>query len=146
MIIAMDNAPANDKIEELLWTIDAVPEGHRTWDSDIIGYHITTVDNINNIKQNGIKANASQQKYARPECTYIFLDNELSDKNIPVLLGNVDQFAIVSIKIPKEDITKLRFDGLYNISFNFAYGAAMYFDDIPTDYITGIKIYDNKED
>ena len=134
---------ANANLSSLLQMIDLVPSEHRNWDSEIIGYHISDVDNLKNIKENGLVAYSSNQSYDRPECVYLFLDNEIPIKNIPVLLGDVEQYLLIQVKFPKEDIKKLKFDGLYNVSFDFGYGAAMYFDNLPADYITDIQILDN---
>jgi len=134
----------NNDLRDLLQLIDTVPPKHRQWDNDIIGYHITTIDNVNNIKQNGLIMHSSKQSYNRPDCVYLFLDNEIEPENIPNLLGEVNQYAIISVKIPKKEIGKFKFDGLYNISFDFGYGASMYFDNIPTNYITDIQIF-NKD-
>ena len=72
----------NENLSELMWVIDSVPEDHRKhyWDCDIVGYHITAVENVDNIKANGLIAHASQQKHLRPECTYMFLSNEISEE------------------------------------------------------------------
>lgn len=134
---------ANTNLSSLLQMIDCLPVEQRVWDNDIIGYHITNIDNLESIKENGIVAHSSRQSYDRPECTYLFLDHDIDPKNIPNLLGDVEQYLLIQVKLPKEDIIKLKFDGLYNVSFNFGYGAAMYFDNIPIDYITNIQILEN---
>ncbi len=131
----------NESLSDLLWTIDSVPVKYRSWDNDIIGYHITKIDNIDAIIKNGLIAYSSKQSYDRPEAVYLFLDNEIDYNNIPVLLGDVEQYAILTVKIPKYEVTKLKFDGLYNVSFDFGYSAVMYFDNIPNNYITDIQIY-----
>lgn len=131
----------NNNLPDLLEMIDIVPSNYRQWDNDIFGYHITIIDNVGDIKQNGLIAHSSKQSYNRPDCVYLFLDNEIDGDNISNLLGEITQYAIISVKIPKNEIGKLKFDGLYNISFDFGYGAAMYFDYIPINYITDIQIF-----
>ena len=137
----------NENLSELLWVIDSMPEDHRKyyWDCDIVGYHITAVENVDNIKANGLIAHASQQKHLRPECTYMFLSNEIPEENVSILVGDVQQYAVVELRLPKSEVVKMRFDGLYNVSFDCGYSASMYFDDVSPEYITDIKIYDYKQ-
>ena len=133
-------ADINGNTAALLEMIDIVPPKYRQWDNDIIGYHLTTTDNADNIRRDGLMAHGSHQSYVRPECVYVFLTQDIDARNVPVLLGDVVQYAIITVKIPKTEIGKLKFDGLYNVSFDFGYGAAMYFDNIPAAWIENIKI------
>jgi hypothetical protein len=135
---------ANLRLPELLELTDTVPAEYRNWASDVYGYHITSLDSIDSIKQNGIYANSSRQSYDRPECVYLFLDHEIDSDNIKILLGDVDSFAIVTVKLPAAEVKKMRFDGLYNISFDCGYGAIQYFDNVPAEYIIGIDIMNRK--
>jgi hypothetical protein len=130
----------NHNLPQLLELTDTMPAEYRNWDSDIYGYHITSTDNIDSIKQNGIYSNSSRQSYDRPECVYLFLDHEIDSDNVKILLGNVDNFAIVTVKFPASEVKKMRFDGLYNISFDCGYSAIQYFDNVPAEYIVNIDI------
>ena len=129
----------NKSIENLLCMIDCVPQGKRTWNNDIICYHITDITNLESIKKDGLLMHSSVQSYNRPSCVYLFLDDVHCD-NVPILLGNVDNFLLLTIKIPSVEIDNFKFDGLYNISFEHGYGAVMFFDNIPNEWIMSIDI------
>ena len=131
----------NKNLPDLLEVIDTVPAEHRQWDEDIICYHLTSVDNVDGIRNHGFIPNSSKQSYDRPECVYFFLDHDLdSDSNAHVLIGDVDQYALITLIIPKAEIGKMKFDGLYNMSFDFGYSAIQYFDDVPAAWIKNVEI------
>jgi hypothetical protein len=93
------------------------------------------------INRDGLVACSSRQSYDRPDCVYFFLDHELdSDSNARVLIGDVEQYALVTIIIPKSEIGKMKFDGLYNMGFDFGYSAIQYFDYVPAAWIKNIDI------
>jgi hypothetical protein len=124
-------------VENLLWVIDCVPTQCRCWDKTITGYHITDISNIDAIKNEGLKMHSSHD---REDCVYLFLDGDINSNNIRILLGDVKQYALIKVELPADAITKLHYDGLYNCSFNCAYAAAMYLDNIPANYIKDVEV------
>jgi hypothetical protein len=63
-----------------------------------------------------------------------------SDSNARVLIGDVEQYALIMVVVPRQNVGKFGFDGLYNMSFEFGYGAVQYFDNVPMAWIKNIEI------
>jgi hypothetical protein len=133
------NKSMNENLTELLWTLDSVPPEHRRWNADIVGYHITPSENVDNIKADGLKAKSCYHGYDRSPAVYLFLDRSVIPNNAAIVLGNNVDYTIIQVVIPAKEIVKLAFDGLYNASFRGAYSAVMYRDNIPADWIKGIE-------
>ena len=126
-------------LSDLLWTIAEVPANKRRWDENITAYHITQTKNAESIKTDGLKAKSCYQGYNRQDAVYFFLDSDFSPANIPTLLGEVTEYAVITLNIPANEIKNIAFDGLYNCSFAFAYGAAMIYSDVPANWIDSIE-------
>lgn len=131
----------NQNITELLDIIDTLPpelklsEWSKLGGGDVIGYHITYTHNIDDIRKQGLVAHEVSMKCRRrPYAVYLFLD-DLDERNVPILVGDVTEYAVIKVKIPRENISNLYYDGLYNMSFDCGYGAAMYLGDIPESWI-----------
>jgi hypothetical protein len=135
------------KLSDILWLISEVPADKREGYlnhmggniGDIKAYHVTTAVNADQIKAKGFEARSSRQSYDRPAAVYFFLDrDEIDDDNKRILLDNPDDVVIIEVTIPRDEfLTKSQWDGLYNASFGTSRRPIQFFDNVPTDWITG---------
>jgi hypothetical protein len=126
-------------LSDLLWTIAEVPANKRQWNGNITAYHITKIENVDGIKTNGLDAVSCYQGYDRREAVYFFLDGDFSPANVPTLLGEVKEYAVITLSIPANEIKNMAFDDLYNASFSFAFGAAMIYRNVPANWIKKVE-------
>lgn len=125
------------------WLIDIVPfedreeicRMERIEIGDVIGYHVTTIDNVEGIKTNGIIARSSRQSYDRPAATYFFMDkDEITEQMIEALVGE-EEAIVIEFTIPRSEfLAKAKWDGLHNVSFYTA-SAVQFFGDIKKEWI-----------
>lgn len=136
-------------MSDLMWFLSEVPfrarkahleHGHEFGFAidfkNLIVYHVTKSENIEDIKAHGIKARHSQQSYERPAAVYFFADkNEITQVNLDIL-GLSKDYKIIRVSIPVENVIEsMQWDGLYNVSFETSHTAVQYFGDIPTEWI-----------
>jgi hypothetical protein len=128
-------------ISKLLWEIAEIDPDARMWCDDIIAYHITKADNTDGIRSSGIIAKSCHQtQRERRPAVYFFVDADFDIQNVETLLGPVNEYAVITVKIPAEEIKNLDYDGLYNASFTFAFGAARINRSIPAEWIENVEI------
>jgi hypothetical protein len=77
----------------------------------------------------------------RQDATYVFLDKtDAAARDIRAHLGYNTNYAIVRVKIPREEAAKMRDDGLFNGTFS-SYSAARIFRSVPKDWIDDVEYY-----
>lgn len=100
-------------------------------------YHATSTEGARQIERNGIKTSPQSD---RPDAAYFFLDRKDIERNANNLgLGHKgeEDYAVVTIRIPREKAANIRDDGLYNGSFESSYSAARLLESIPPEWIHG---------
>lgn len=126
-------------LSDLILTITEVPANKRQWDGNITAYHIAKVENVETIKSNGLKTIPCYQGHDRREVVYFFLESDFSQSNILTLLGKVHKYAVITLSIPADEIKNMGFTGLRNTCFNFLFGAAMIYRNVPANWIEKVE-------
>jgi hypothetical protein len=103
---------------------------------DIRAYHVTSSANATQIKRNGLEARSSRQSYDRPTAVYFFLDrSEINKESKAILLDDPKDAVVIEVTIPRDEfLAKVKYDGLYNASFNSC-SAIQFFGNVPTNWI-----------
>jgi len=133
------------KMSDLMYFLGEVPVKNRDMESarefgidfeKLIVYHVTKSANVDSIKALGIQARSSKQSYDRPESVYFFVDQNEINRTTLDILGLDEDYTIIKVAIPvKNVVSKMRWDGLFNVTFKLSYTAVQYMDSIPTAWI-----------
>lgn len=127
---------------EIAWILAEVPLSKRQAASDagvisvdtMTVYHVTDAANVASIKSNGITAKSSRQSYDRPNAVYFFCIEDEIDADAIAILGIANP-VILTVDVPaKEVLTKMQWDGLYNVGFGTA-SAVQFLGDVPVSWI-----------
>ena len=102
--------------------------------TDLVVYHVTSAEREASIRADGLKARSSRQSYDRPSAVYFFVLRHEIDADAIEILG-VDDPVILTVDIPAQDVlTKMQWDGLYNVAF-YTGSSVQYFGDVPPEWI-----------
>jgi hypothetical protein len=131
-------------LSDTLWLVGEVEPGKREdylahmgeVIGDIRAYHVTSSTNATQIKRNGLEARSSRQSYDRPSAAYFFLDrSEIDEESKAILLDDPKDAVVIEVTIPRDEfLAKVKYDGLYNASFN-SYSAIQFLDNVPANWI-----------
>jgi hypothetical protein len=115
------------------------------WTDTIIAYHITNINNIDAIKDQGLKSNIiTKLSYDRQSAVYLFASyQDAIDKQLRLaLFGSDNNLAIIKVQISKQFYEYLKYDGIFNMSIicsDNSYPTAIQFlHDIPSNWIKSI--------
>lgn len=97
----------------------------------IQAYHITSIEGAKIIEKDGIKLSYQEN---RPDASYFFLDKKDIGRNAHDL-GHHGEYAIITIRIPRNDAANIKDDGFFNATFSSSYSAARLFRSIPAEWI-----------
>lgn len=134
-------------MSDLMYFLGEVPRKHRNIESakqfgidfsELIVFHVTKRSNLSAIREKGIQARSSKQSYDRPDSVYFFVDrNEINEATLDIL-GLSNDYVVLKVAIPMKDvISKMQWDGLFNVSFAVSSTAVQYMDSIPAEWIIG---------
>jgi hypothetical protein len=134
------------KMSDLMYFLGEVPFKNRSMDAakefgidfeKLIVYHVTKSASVDSINNHGIQARSSKQSYDRPESVYFFVDRNEINRSTLDILGLLDEdCTIIKVAIPVKDVvSKMRWDGLFNATFNVSCTAVQYMDSVPAAWI-----------
>ena len=127
---------------EIAWVLAEVPLEKRQAGQkagyftvpDLTVYHVTDAANVASIRQHGLQARSSRQSYDRPAAVYAFVVRDEIDADTIAILG-IKNPVVLTVDVPSEAVlTKMRWDGLYNVGF-YTRTAVQYLDDVPPEWI-----------
>ena len=140
--MATKMTPGKWNSSDLPWMLSEVPLRDRAAAAaagvisadDLVVYHVTSAGNVEAIRKVGITAKSSQQSYDRPDAVYFFvLRNEINESTLAIL--GINDPVVLTVTVPAaEVIAKMRWDGLYNVSFETV-SAVQFMGDVPADWI-----------
>lgn len=111
------------------------------WGAEIIIWHITRKDDVPAILREGLQATPCGEwmanGQARPCAVYGFSARSVVEANIPHILDDPDEAAILRITIPAGSAANLYADNIYNMSlYEVAdMSSVQYRGDIPAEWI-----------
>lgn len=133
------------KMSDLMYFLGEIPMKHRSVSlakelgidfQNLVVYHATQSANVDSIKKNGIQARSSRQSYNRPNAVYFFVDGNEITQEVVGILGLSNDYTIIKVAIPVEHVvSKMQWDGLFNVSFGMSSTAVQYMDSIPAEWI-----------
>jgi len=118
------------------------------WPDEVIAYHITHIDNIQSILDEGLRAKeckATMRGGYRQSAIYLFASQrDAHDAQIrKFLFGDADDLIVLRITIPQAYFHRMRNDGLFNMSCICSNGSypfgTQYLGDIPPNWIEIIE-------
>lgn len=99
-------------------------------------YHVTDAANLTSILQNGLRATECQQgRTTRRAACYLFVDRTDINSDTIKILGIKNPVVVKATLTGEQLLDKAGYDGMFNATFDCAWSAIQYIDNIPASAI-----------